>query len=147
MPPQSQQEILNQVVDQVKDFNRRVRDLEEKSRNLTARINNIDDTLLDKTKKLSDDIEELNDELGDVRDRMANFEVDIKEINRERRKYVTDQEIEEIENYMELMNPINSSFVTKKEAKKMIEKETQEEMLTKSQVEELIDRKLKKERS
>lgn len=147
MPPQSQQEILNQVVDQVKDFNRRVRDLEEKTRNLTARINNLDDSLLDRTKNLSDDVEDLNEEIAEVRDRMANLEVDIKEINRERRKYVTDQEIEEIENYMDLMNPINSSFVTKKEAEKMIEDKKGDELLTKSQVEEIIDRKLKKERS
>jgi uncharacterized protein YoxC len=146
MPPQSQQEILNQVVDQVKDFNRRVRDLEEKVRNLTARVNNLDDSLLDKTKNLSDDIQEVNDEIAEVRDRMANLEVDIKEINRERRRYVTDQEIEEIENYMDLMNPINSSFVTKKEAEKMIDEKKGEELMTKRQVEKLIERKLKKER-
>lgn len=136
--PQGQ--TINRIVDRVNDFNRRVRDLEEKIRNLTARVNTLDDTLLEKTSDLSDDMQDLEDDMSELRDRMANLEVDIKEINREKRKFVTSQEIEEIENYMDLMNPINSSFVTKKEARKMIK---QEKGVTREDVEELIDRKLK----
>lgn len=141
----ARQDTLNQVVNRVNDFNRRVRDLEEKIRNLNARVNTLDDSLLNKTKSLSQDIQEIEDNISSVRDRLANMEVDIKEINREKRKFVTSQDIQEIENYMELMNPINSSFTTKKEVKEMIgknsggvDKETLEHI-----VEELVDRKIK----
>ncbi len=135
------QQIVNKLVDRVNDFNRRVRDLEEKVRNLTARVNTLDDTLLDKTQDLNNDIQDLNDEIGDLRDRVANLEVDIKEINREKRKFVTSQEIEEIENYMDLMNPIHSNFVTKKEAKEMVESRSGP---SEEKIEKIIDRKLKK---
>lgn len=135
------QQIVNKLVDRVNDFNRRVRDLEEKVRNLNARVNTLDDTLLDKTKTLNDDLQDLNDDIGDLRDRVANMEVDIKEINREKRKFVTSQEIEEIENYMDLMNPIHSNFVTKKEAKEMME---QNSSPSKQEIEKMIDRKIKK---
>ncbi|MFB6292537.1 MAG: hypothetical protein ABEI58_04050 [Candidatus Nanohaloarchaea archaeon] len=134
-----QQDLINQVVDRVNDFNRRMRDIEEKVRNLTARVNNLDESLLNKTKSLSDDIQELEDEIEDVRDRIANMEVDIKEINREKRKFVSSQELEEIENYMKLMNPINSSFTTESEVKELIEEET----VTEDEVERLINRKIK----
>ena len=133
------QQIINQIIDRVNDFNRRVRDLEEKIRNLSARVNTLDDTLLEKTSTLSNDIQDLEDEVSELRDRMANLEVDIKEINREKRKFVTSQEIEEIENYMDLMSPLNSNFVTEKQLKNKIS----EEKLSKEQVEALIDRKLK----
>jgi uncharacterized protein YoxC len=136
------QQVVNKLVDRVNDFNRRVRDLEEKLRNLNARVNTLDDTLLKKTKSINSDIQDLNDDMGDLRDRVANMEVDIKEINREKRKFVTSQEIEEIENYMDLMNPIHSNFVTKKEAKEMLK---QNNGPSKQQIEKIIDRKIKKQ--
>lgn len=137
-----QQDLLNQIVNRVNDFNRRVRDLEEKIRNLNARVNTLDDSLLNKTNSLNDDMQDLRDEMSELRDRIANMEVDIKEINRERRKYVTSQELNEVENYMDLMNPINSSFATKKEVKSMIK---DSEGLSKEQVERIIERKMETE--
>ena len=134
------QQIINQIIDRVNDFNRRVRDLEEKIRNLNARVNTLDDTVLEKNKDLGGDIQDLEDEMEQLRDRVANMEVDIKELNRERRKFVTSSEIEEIENYMDLMNPLNSSFVT--------ETQLQKEMnntVTKAEVKKLLERKLKNE--
>jgi len=137
----AQQDLINRIVNRVNDFNRRVRDLEEKIRNLNARVNTLDDTFLNKSKSLSEDIQDLNDDLSEVRDRLANMEVDIQELNREKRKYVTNQEIQEIENYMELMNPIKSSFTTEKEVKELIENR---QGVSKQEVERIIDRKIKR---
>lgn len=135
-----QQDLLNRIVNRVNDFNRRIRDLEEKVRNLTARVNTLDDSLLDKTNDLQNDIQDLNADLEEVRDRIANMEVDIKELNREKKKYVTQQEIQEIENYMDLMNPIQSSFATKKEVKELIDKE---DGVSEQKIENIVDRKIK----
>ena len=135
------QQIINQIIDRVNDFNRRVRDLEEKIRNLNARVNTIDDTVLEKHKDLSREIQELEDDLSQVRDRVANMEVDIKEINREKRKFVTSTEIEEIENYMDLMSPLNSNYVTQQQ----LEKNTGDG-ITEEDVEEIVERKLKSQR-
>lgn len=135
-----QQDIINQVVDRVNDFNRRIRDLEEKIRNMNARVNTLDESLLNKHQDLENQISEVEDEIGEIRDRLANIEVDVKELNREKRKFVTEQDLDEIENYIELMNPINSSFVTKKQAKELVE---EKKGLDEEQVEEIIDRKLK----
>jgi uncharacterized protein YoxC len=135
----AQGDTINRIVDRVNDFNRRVRDLEEKIRNLNARVRTLDDTLLEKTGDLNDDIQDLNDEMSELRDRVANMEVDIKEINREKRKFVTSQEIEEIENYMDLMNPLNAGFVTRSEARKLMNKEA----ISEEEVEQMVDRKIK----
>ena len=136
-----QQDLINRIVNRVNDFNRRIRDLEEKVRNMNARVNTIDDSLLDKTNTLQENIQELEDDLESIRDRIANLEVDIKEINREKKDFITDQELEEVENYMDLMNPIKSSFVTKKEMKKFIKEENG---VSKDEVEKLVDRKIKR---
>lgn len=130
---------MNRLVNRVNDFNKRIRDLEEKVRNLTARVNTLDDSLLNKTNDLQEDIQDLEDEISDVRDRIANMEVDIKELNREKKKYVTQQEIDEIENYMDLMNPIQSSFATKKEVKEMMEKSNG---VSDEKIEKMIEQKI-----
>ncbi len=132
------QQIINQIIDRVNDFNRRVRGLEDEIRNLNARVNTLDDTVLEKHGTLANNIQNLEDEMTELRDRVANMEVDIKEINREKRKFVSSQELEEIENYMELMNPLNSSFVTEKQLR-----EATSEGLSREQVEKIVERKLK----
>ena len=136
-----QQDLLNRIVNRVNDFNRRIRDLEEKVRNLTARVNTLDDSLLEKTNSLQDDIQELEDNLSETRDRIANLEVDIKEINREKKNFVSSQELEEIENYMDLMNPIKSSFVTKKEVRELLQENNG---VSEDEIEQIIDRKIKR---
>ena len=134
-----QQNIINQVVDRVNDFNRRVRDLEEKIRNLSARVDALDDTVMNKTESNSDDIQDVEKDIEELSDRLANIEVDIKNINREKRKFVTSQELDEIENYMDLMNPIHSSFMTEKEVEEKIEEEG---YISKDDVESIVERKL-----
>jgi uncharacterized protein YoxC len=132
------QNLINQLVTRVNDFNRRMRDLEEKIRNLTARVNTLDDTIMNKTKTLNTDLQEFEDDLSEVRDRIANLEVDVKEINREKRKFVSKQELEEMENYMDLMNPVNSNFTTEKQ----VEQKIDDKALNKDEVESLIEKKL-----
>ncbi len=132
------QDLINQIINRVNDFNRRMRDLEEKIRNLTARVNTLDDTIMNKTKTLNNDLQELDDEIGELSDRIANLEVDVKEINREKRKYVSQQELEEMENYMDLMNPVNSNFTTEKQVDQKIENNS----LSQEEVEKLIEQKM-----
>lgn len=139
-----QQDLINQVVNRVNDFNRRIRDLEEKIRNMNARVNTLDESLLDKHEELENQIQDLEDEVGEMRDRIANIEVDVKELNREKRKWVTETEIDEIENYMKLMNPINSSFATKKQVEDLL---ADNKGVSKEEVEKMIDRKLKNKES
>jgi uncharacterized protein YoxC len=136
-----QQNLINQVVDRVNDFNRRVRDLEEKIRNLSARVDALDDTVMNKTESNSDDIQDVKQDIEELSDRVANVEVDIKNINREKRKFVTSQELEEIENYMDLMNPINSAFMTESEVEEKLEEEG---YVSEEKVESLVEKKLEK---
>jgi chromosome segregation ATPase len=137
----AQGDMINRIVDRVNDFNRRVRDLEEKIRNLNARVNTLDDTILDKTEDLQNEIHDLQDDMSELRDRVANMEVDINEINQEKRKFVTSQELEEIENYMDLMNPLQAGFITRSEAEKMIENNGSG--VSEDEIEDIVDRKIK----
>ena len=60
------QQIVNQIIDRVNDFNRRVRGLEEKIRNLSARINTLDDTVMNKTESNSENIQDLEEDINEI---------------------------------------------------------------------------------
>ncbi len=134
---------LNEVVRRVKDFNRRVRDLEEKVRNLNARVNTIEDTVLERTKKLNTEVSDVNDEIEEVREKTANLEVDINNLQRNLRKTVSKREISEIEDYMDLMDPVNSAFVTENEVEELIN-EKASGGVSKYEVNRMIERKMDK---
>ncbi|MDY6776720.1 MAG: hypothetical protein SVQ76_01280 [Candidatus Nanohaloarchaea archaeon] len=134
-------ETLQEVVRRVKDFNRRIRDLEEKVRNLNARVNTVEDTLLERTKKLNSELSDVNDDVASLQDRAANLEVDINNVQRNMRKMVSKREISEIENYLDLMDPVNSSFVTESEVEDIVE-EKASGGVSKYEVNRMIERKM-----
>lgn len=119
-------DVLNEVITRVKDFNRRLRDLEEKVRNLNARVNTVEDTMFNKTKKINTELEDINDTNDELTDRVRNAETEIKQLQRKSRKLVTRREMKELEDYMDLMSPVESSFVTENEVESLIEKKLRE---------------------
>lgn len=123
----SQQEIINEVVRRVKDFNRRIRDLEEKVRNINARINTVEDTILEKTKKLNKELGDVNNRTEELQDRVRNAEAEIKNLQRQQRKLVTRREFREMEDYMDLMTPVESAFMTRSEVEDLINKKLQKQ--------------------
>lgn len=136
-----EEETINQVVRRVKNLNRRVRDLEEKIRNINARVNTVEDTVLERTKKLNNELSEVNNDIQQLNDKTANLEVDINNLRRNLRKTVTKREISEIESYMDLMDPVNSSFVTENEVEDLIE-EKAGGGVSKYEVNRMIERKM-----
>lgn len=118
--------ILNEVSNRLNDNTRRIRVLEERLRNLDTRVNTAEQTeILDKNQVVKD-IQGIQDELRIVRDRIANMDVDLQAIHREMKKAVAHSELKEMQNYIDLMNPILTKFVTKKELEEMIEERLKE---------------------
>lgn len=95
--------------------------LEERLRNLDTRVNTTEQTEIFDKNQMVKDIQGIQDEVKILRDRVANIEVDIQAIHRELKKAVVHSEFKEIQKYIELINPILTKFVTKKEVEEVIE--------------------------
>ena len=111
------------VVDRLNNNSRRIRQLEENLRNIREQLKSLEDEVIEQKQKLNDSKSKFSSETEEIRDKIANIEVDIKNLNRKVRKLVPKREIKEIENYMDLINPVTSSFVTEKEVKKIVREE------------------------
>ena len=113
--------MLNNVVNRVNDNSKRIRELEENIRNLKEQLNSLQTESIKQKKNIIDDETSTKHATKQILDRLANLEVDIDKINREIKEMISRREMKEIENYLDLINPITSKFVTKKEVEELIQ--------------------------
>lgn len=120
-------EVAAELTRRVNDNIRRIRMVEERLRNLDARVNNLDQSLLNETKNINRQIAENSEAVRLIQDRLANIENGLATATREIKRLVTRSEIKEIENYVELIKPITTKFVTHGEVKEMIKASIEEQ--------------------
>ena len=117
--------LLNEVSNRLNDNTRRIRVLEECLRNVDRRVNKAEQSeILDKNQAVKE-VRDVQDTLRLMQDRVANLEVDIQAAHRDIKKSVAHTELKEIQNYIDLINPILTKFVTKKEVDEMLRKKPQ----------------------
>ncbi len=112
--------IMNELVMRVNDNTRRIRVAEERVRNLDRRTDSIEKTLIEENKGVNKELENVRVELKEARDRIANIGVDMINFKKELKKTVTARELREIQEYINLIMPITTKYVTKKEVEEMV---------------------------
>lgn len=116
--------MLNNLINRVNDNSKRIREIEENVRNLKEQLNSLQTESINQKKNLIEDETSTKNMIKQILDRLANMEVDIDKIHRDMKDMTTRRELKEIENYLELINPITTKFVTKKEAEELIQERT-----------------------
>lgn len=114
-------DIINDLIEISNTNMRRLRVLEEKTENLITQINSFQDSFLEERKRLNDTISNLSSDIEKQKDRMAKMEKVIDEIVKQFKKVATEAKIKELEELIELYNPLKSNFVTKEEVERIIE--------------------------
>ncbi len=124
--------LLNEVSNRLNDNTRRIRVLEERLRNVDTRVNKAEQSeILDKNQTVKD-VQHIQDTLRLIQDRIANLEVELQTTHKEIKKSVAHTELKEIQNYIELINPILTKFVTRKELEEIIGKKSAVSMASKN---------------
>ena len=120
-------EITNEIIKRQNDNIRRIRVLEETLRNIDVRINSIEQRYLNETKKIYEKLYEIEGQLkdGSVAQKTLEFQQDA--FKKSAKKYATQNDLSQIKNYIELINPMISKYVTKKELQYYLKKEKTEE--------------------
>jgi predicted nucleic acid-binding Zn-ribbon protein len=109
------------VISRLNNNARRIRKLEETTRNLQEQVKNIEDRLNNQKKRVSQNKKELSDDVEKLDETVQNLNAEIKKVQRKTRKLVTRREFNEIEEYIDLMNPIESDFMTKEEVNELLD--------------------------
>ena len=112
--------ILNEVIKRVNKNTHRIRTLEEFNRVLENKITFLEERTLKTQEEMKQKFSEIEETLKDLNIRLMKIENENQKIRKSMEKVVTKPELDEIKNFVELLNPIKMEFVTKNEVEKMI---------------------------
>ena len=118
--PQTINTILNDVIQRVNDDTQRLRILEQSSESLTSRMNSLEQGMLQNRREFQKAFSEINDGITSLDDRLSKTENTMKEIINHVKKLVTESQVKELQNMIEIYNPVKSNFVTKEEMEKFV---------------------------
>ncbi|MEM5797918.1 MAG: hypothetical protein QXP39_00520 [Candidatus Aenigmatarchaeota archaeon] len=114
-------DILNELIERTNTDTRRLRVLEEKADTFATRADNMEASLFEQKKSMTNMARELNDRISQIEDRIAKIETTVKEIVEQLKRVATTSKIRELEELIEIYNPLKSQFITKQEVERMIE--------------------------
>ena len=125
--PQTINTILNDVIQRVNDDTQRLRILEQSSESLTSRMNSLEQAMLQNRREFQKAFSDINDGITSLDDRLRKTENTVKEVINHVKKLVTDSQLKELQNLIEIYNPVKSSFVTKEEMEKFVSQKLSQE--------------------
>ena len=128
MAPSQKPEFATNITDRLNSIARRIRQLEENVQGLRNHLKSLENEFLKQRNERLDFKTDFNKKEEQIKIALTNLEVEVKNINRRLRKLVSKRELQEIESFIEIFNPLKSTFVTKNEVKKMIEEYLQRDI-------------------
>lgn len=113
--------IINELVDRTNSNTQRLRVLEQRSEVLSSRANTIEQEILNLNKSIHKVILSLDTKTKRLDDRIRKDEGTLKEVVKRMKKLATTSKISELEQLIEIYNPLKSQFITREEAERIIE--------------------------
>ncbi len=121
MVSESDRIITSEIVKRINQNDMRLRELENLINGLEYAIRGLEGNVSDVSKDINAKIEKTREEMNGVLDVIDDVKRQADGIKKEFENFVRKDEFREVANYMSLMNPAISRFVTKEDVKKMLE--------------------------
>jgi len=112
--------IINEVIERVNSDTQRLRIVEQSNDSLISRVDGLEQAALQQKKDLLKHSTDLAADISFLDERVAKLERPIKEIVEHIKKLVTQSQVKELENLIDIYNPVKSNFVTKEELEKIL---------------------------
>ncbi|HDD72709.1 MAG TPA: hypothetical protein ENG00_01300 [Candidatus Aenigmarchaeota archaeon] len=119
--PTTLRTIINELIERTGDATRRLRVLEQSIETTDSRIESIEKDILNTDKQMQKSFLELESKIRKQQEKILQMENTIREIIKQMKKLATSAEIGELEELIEIYNPLKSNFVTRDEVERMIE--------------------------
>ncbi|MBI4020437.1 MAG: hypothetical protein HY367_03830 [Candidatus Aenigmarchaeota archaeon] len=114
--------VLNELIDRSNDEIMRMRLIEQRSKALAFRVNSIEQGLLQEKRKINKTLADFSSRLAALDTRLGKTESMVREMADQMKKFVTQAKLQELENLIDIYNPIKSQFVTRAEVGELLEK-------------------------
>ena len=118
--------VLNKMIERLNASMRRLRILEQESSIYKTRLTSAEQELLSQRNHMSKSIQEVNDKIALLDESLLTIENTLKEIIEQLKKVTTTTRIKELEEMIEIFNPLKSQFITREEAERLIDQRLKE---------------------
>ncbi|MBL7206635.1 MAG: hypothetical protein ISS36_03485 [Candidatus Aenigmarchaeota archaeon] len=120
-PKKTFKTIISEIVNRTNDNTMRLRRIEQSAQSINMRMDSIEQNFLEERKNIEKGIAEIKDLLSSHERKITETEKNLQEIVEHIKKMPKNEKLAELEQLVEIYNPLKSNFVTKEEAKKMLE--------------------------
>jgi len=121
MPEKDIQSILNEIVRRLSENTRRLRTLEDRSSLLEGRIGSLQDNVIRLNEKIRDNFKTDEGSKKDNDVQLMKIENDLNKLSKQIERLARKSELKELENLIELFNPLKQTFITKKQLNRILE--------------------------
>lgn len=113
--------IINELVDRSNSNSKRLRILEQRSESLSSRATLIEQELQDMNRHMNKIIVDVDVKVKKQEDKIRKTDTILKEVVRQMKKLATVSKISELEQLIEIYNPLKSQFMTKEEVERLMQ--------------------------
>jgi TolA-binding protein len=113
--------LATELVKRLNEDMRRIRMLEERLDRMEGRVRTMEESSLDQMESLRVNVERIGEKLASITEKFKLIDSEIVRMSKDLSKSVTKSEVKSLENFIDILNPITSRFVTKDEMQRAIE--------------------------
>ena len=118
--------VLNKVIERVNSTIRRLRILEQEMSIYKTRTTSLEEEILTQRTQINKAMKEVDEKISGLEERFAKSESVLREVIEQLKKTTTAAKIKELEELIDIYNPLKSQFTTREEVQKMINEKLRE---------------------
>jgi len=120
--------VLRELIIRANEDTRRIRLLEQRMEKLETSFDRVEERVLVQMKNLEVTLERFSNKLSVLKEKLDALESEIQRIDKELAKTAKKTDLKQIEGFIDLINPITSSFVTKQELESYVKETLSKEL-------------------
>jgi len=113
--------VINEILFRINEHARRIRLLEERVDRIVSSIHILEEEVKDRSSEIRVGLERRDLKIKQIMEEIDIIKKEVSRINEAIEKLASKSELNEIKNFIEILNPITSKFVTRDEVKRMLE--------------------------
>ncbi|MFH0890199.1 MAG: hypothetical protein V1836_03620 [Candidatus Aenigmatarchaeota archaeon] len=121
------QSVIAEIIRRVNDNSKRLRLVEQRSATLESSMETIDKSILEQFKQVKISIDKLGARIEELGNSIAKLEDDSRKTAKLMERVATKNELKELQGFIDLINPMKSSFITRPEVKRMLDERKNEQ--------------------
>lgn len=115
--------LINELAHRLNDNTRRIRVLEEKVRNLELQIGTHDQRIMEENKISNGLSQAIGEGMAQIKERIVGLEIEAQSIRTEIKKSAQKSDLKEVQEYIELISPVTSKYLTRGEVEEIVRQE------------------------